>query len=66
MKWLTQQGFTVFMISWKNPTADDRGLSLEDYATLGIDAALGAVSAIAPERKVHAVGYCLGGGGQGR
>src|SRR5262249_17065557 len=61
VKWLTGQGFTVFMISSKNPAADDRYLGLEDYAKLGIGAALDTVSAIAPERKVHAVGYCLGG-----
>ncbi len=61
VKWLTQQGFTVFMISWKNPGAEDRDLSLEDYRTLGIGAAFDAVSVIVPDRRVHAVGYCLGG-----
>lgn len=61
VKWLTQQGHTVFMISWKNPRAEDRDLSLADYAELGIGAALDAIGAIAPDRKVHAVGYCLGG-----
>jgi len=61
VKYLTQQGFIVFMISWKNPRAEERDLSLEDYATLGIGAAVDAVSAIVPDRKVHAVGYCLGG-----
>lgn len=61
VKYLTQQGFTVFMISWKNPTREDRDLGLEDYATLGIGAAVDAIEGIAPLCKIHAVGYCLGG-----
>jgi polyhydroxyalkanoate synthase len=61
VKFLTEQGFTVFMISWKNPTAEDRDLGMEDFRQLGVGAALDAVTSIVPNSRVHGVGYCLGG-----
>jgi polyhydroxyalkanoate synthase len=61
VNYLVQQGFTVFMISWCNPTADQAELSLEDYRIRGVLTALDVINAIVPGRKVHANGYCLGG-----
>ncbi|MGE0333972.1 MAG: PHA/PHB synthase family protein [Gammaproteobacteria bacterium] len=61
VRYLVEKGHTVFVISWKNPTGEDRDLGLEDYRRLGVMDALDAASAIVPKRQVHAVGYCLGG-----
>ena len=61
VKYLVDRGHTVFMISWVNPRPEDRDLGLEDYRKLGTMAAIDAISDILPDRKIHAVGYCLGG-----
>ena len=61
VKYLVDNGHTVFMISWKNPGPEDRDIGMGDYLELGIMEALRAVSGIIPNRKIHALGYCLGG-----
>jgi len=61
VRYLVAQGHTVFIVSWKNPNASDRGFGMDDYLKLGIKDAVEAVSSIVPGRKIHSVGYCIGG-----
>jgi polyhydroxyalkanoate synthase len=61
IKYLVDQGFTVFCISWVNPDASYAGMGLDDYRKQGVMAALDAVTTIVPDQRVHACGYCLGG-----
>ncbi len=61
VKYLVEKGHTVFMVSWLNPDASDRDLGMDDYIDKGFRAAVDAVAAIVPKRKMHAVGYCIGG-----
>ncbi len=58
---LVDNGHTVFMISWKNPVAEDRDLGLDNYLAQGIRAAIDTVAKVMPGRRLHALGYCLGG-----
>jgi polyhydroxyalkanoate synthase len=60
IRYLVEQGFTVFTLSWHNPGAQARDQSLDDYLKHGALAALAEVRERCGER-VHAVGYCLGG-----
>ena len=61
VSYLVSKGHTVYIISWHNPTAIDRNVSLEDYRHDGVMAAIDAVTAVQPNTKIHSVGYCLGG-----
>ena len=58
---LVGQGHTVFAMSWTNPGAQDRDLSMDDYLHMGVMDALHVLGEVLPDRPVHAVGYCLGG-----
>ena len=61
VRWLTDQGFTVYMMSWRNPDADDRDIGFDDYRRHGVMPAINAALETAGAEQIHAVGYCLGG-----
>ena len=62
VRYLVGQGHTVYMLSWRNPDAQDAQLTMDDYLRLGVLDALQAVGAQHGTKvPVHAMGYCLGG-----
>ena len=61
VRYLVEAGFTVFIISWKNPGEELRDTSMDDYRQTGVMEAINVVQSIVPDQEIHAVGYCLGG-----
>ncbi len=61
IRWAVAQGLTVFCISWINPDARHADKDFEAYMRDGIFAALDQIETITGERKVTAIGYCVGG-----
>jgi polyhydroxyalkanoate synthase len=61
VRFLVEHGFSVFMISWKNPDASMQGIAFEDYMTDGPLTASNVVREITGAASVNPVGYCIGG-----
>ncbi len=61
IKWLVEQGHTVFVVSWVNPDASYNDTSFDDYVTEGIGACLDAIEQATGQKQINAIGYCIGG-----
>jgi polyhydroxyalkanoate synthase len=61
VKWVVDQGYTLFMVSWVNPDASYADVGMEDYVQEGYLAAIEQVKAITGEDRINAVGYCIAG-----
>jgi polyhydroxyalkanoate synthase len=61
VKYLTDQGFSVFITSWKNPGDDLADVRLDDYLLEGVNEAVRVACEFCKVPKVHLVGYCIGG-----
>jgi polyhydroxyalkanoate synthase len=61
IRWAVAQGYTVFVASWVNPDKRLAQRGFEDYMREGIFAGIDAAMAATGEKKVNAIGYCIGG-----
>jgi polyhydroxyalkanoate synthase len=61
IRWVTEQGYTIFVVSWINPDASYRDVGMEEYVEDGFLTAIREVKAITGQDQVNAVGYCIAG-----
>ncbi|MDZ4112566.1 MAG: class I poly(R)-hydroxyalkanoic acid synthase [Brevundimonas sp.] len=61
IRWLSSQGFTVFVCSWVNPDVDKAGYGFDDYLEKGIYRAIEKAMEQAGSDHINTVGYCIGG-----
>ena len=59
--WLVNQGFTVFVVSWINPTEQLSNKTFEDYMHEGVLQPLDWVLQLTGQEKANVLGYCVGG-----
>jgi len=61
VKWLTEQGYAVYIVSWKNPREDLRDYGMDSYVTEGVLPAMQRVNELHGKDGINVVGYCIGG-----
>ncbi|MBF9035540.1 class I poly(R)-hydroxyalkanoic acid synthase [Rhodobacterales bacterium HKCCE2091] len=61
IRWIVDQGYTLFVVSWKNPDTSYADTSLDDYVEKGYLEAIATAKAITGEKQINAIGYCIAG-----
>lgn len=61
VRWLLEQGHSVFMMSWRNPGEAQKDTEFGDYVTEGVVKAVSAIEDITGKEQINAAGYCIGG-----
>ncbi|WP_435258174.1 class I poly(R)-hydroxyalkanoic acid synthase [Thioclava sp. FR2] len=61
IKWIVDQGFTLFVVSWVNPDSSYADVGMDDYIRDGYMRAMAEVRRITGEKQINAVGYCIAG-----
>jgi poly[(R)-3-hydroxyalkanoate] polymerase subunit PhaC len=61
IKWIVDQGYTLFVVSWKNPDPSYRDFGISDYVEKGYLSAIAQVKEISGEDEINTVGYCIAG-----
>ncbi|MGH1444472.1 MAG: PHA/PHB synthase family protein [Cognatishimia sp.] len=61
IKWLVDQGYTVFIVSWMNPDRSHSDIGMEEYIEEGYLTAIEEVKKLTKQKQVNAVGYCIAG-----
>ncbi|KQQ86404.1 class I poly(R)-hydroxyalkanoic acid synthase [Massilia sp. Leaf139] len=61
VRYVVEQGNTVFMVSWRNPDKSMANLSWDDYVERGAIESIRVAREISGQDKVHVFGFCVGG-----
>ncbi len=61
VRWLVDQGYAVYIVSWKNPREELRDYGMDSYVEQGVLPAMRQVDALHGNDGVNVVGYCIGG-----
>ena len=61
VKWIVDQGYTLFVVSWANPDASYADVGMGDYVRDGFLEAMAVAKAITGQDRINAIGYCIAG-----